>query len=127
MWTIFNRRGKAVANCDAQPDQDDLAARGERAVYHQDVIPLAEAKLDGDVVGRKPLVTLEAALNGLSAIVSVSCSDTVISQIPLFIGGTTVLKPPGDFTLDGEPGIRLVIDFDRGLFRGDSLEVLFDG
>lgn len=127
MWTIFDGQGRAVANCDAQPHFDDLALRGERAVYHQENIPLEEVILDGDVAKRKAVIELAVSVNGLSATVTASCRDTGVSEIPLLIGETKFVRPPGTFIVNGEPGVSLLIDFERDFFQGNCLEVIFDG
>lgn len=35
MYYIFNQRGENIASCDFEPDKDDLASRGEVAVFYE--------------------------------------------------------------------------------------------
>lgn len=125
MWTIFNAAGKAVANSDFQPNNEELAARGERAVFHQEIISLDEIMLNGNSVKYKPLVVLSMRVDRGTATVSVGCDDPAVLQIPLIIGETCVMKPQGDFVINGEAGVRVVIDFEREFLRGKRLEVIF--
>jgi len=93
MWTIFNEAGKAVANSDFQPNNEELAARGEQAVFHQEIISLNEIMLDGNNVKRKPLIVLFAKVDRGTATVAVGCDDPVVLEIPLKIGEVCVVKP----------------------------------
>lgn len=126
MWTIFNSQQKAIANCDYEPNQDALTLQGERAIFHEALIPLHEACLKEGIVKRKPLVRLAAEKAELCATITITCEDQSISKVPLIIAGTTVTKPLGSFNLLGEPGVTVKIDFDRELFCGEPLEVSFD-
>ncbi|MBP2635997.1 MAG: hypothetical protein H6Q72_1904 [Firmicutes bacterium] len=126
MWTIFNSVGEAVANSDREPEHNDVAARSERAVFHEEVIPLNEIKLAGGGVKRKPLVNVTAAVAGTVANISVTCDDPTVVEIPLMVGETHVVKQPGKWVLTGEPGVCVMVDVDRSLFRGNCLEVSFN-
>lgn len=125
MWTVFNAAGKAVANSDFEPNNEELAARGERAVFHQEMISLDEIMLNGNSVKRKPLVVLSAKVDRGTATVAVGCDDPGVLQIPLIIGETCVIKPQGEFVINGEADVRVVIDFEREFLRGKCLEVMF--
>lgn len=126
MWTIFNSEQKAVANCDYEPNQAELVLRGEKAVFHEELIPLHEACLKEGIVKRKPFLRLTAEKADYCATITVSCEDQSISEIPLEIAGAIVTKPLGLFQLLGEPGVTVIIDFDREQFCGEPLEVNFD-
>lgn len=126
MWTIFNSEQNAIANCDYEPNQDALALQGERAIFHEALIPLHEACLKEGIVKRKPLLSLTADKVELCAKITITCDDQSISEIPLEIAGAIVTKPLGAFQLLGEPGVTVKIDFDRELFCGEPLEVSFD-
>jgi hypothetical protein len=125
MWTIFNAAGKAVVNCDSEPNHDDLATRGERAIFHVNLVDLPEVLLVDGAVKWKPLVRLEANVEGNIATVTVNCDDNTVLEIPLLISGTPVMKPIGTFTIAGEVGVNVRIDVDREQFRGNALEVSF--
>lgn len=125
MWTIFDSEGRAVANSNLEPDNEDATARDERAVFHEEVISLDEIILDGNTIKRKPLIVLAATMDDFAATISVSCDDPTICEIPLLIGETHVIKPPGDWIIYGEAGVSTLVDFDRKLFRGKCLEVIF--
>lgn len=125
MWTIFNSRQKAIANCDYEPNQAELALRGEKAVYHEKPISLHEALIHEGNVRRKPLIRLVAEKAELCATIAITCEDESISKVPLIIAGTTVIKPLGSFKLIGDPGVTVKIDFDREQFCGEPLEVIF--
>lgn len=126
MWTIFNSAGEAVANSDREPNQEDLAARGERAVFHEEAIALAEIMLTDNGVKHKPLLNLTATVVAMAATISVICDDPAIGEIPLMVGESRIVKPPGNWVLEGEPGVCVAVDVDRRLFRGNRLEVKFD-
>ena len=125
MWTIFNSQNKPLANCDYEPNQEELSIRGEQAIYHEYLVPLDEARLIDGIVDFKPLVTLRAEIVNHIAKITVECDDSTISTIPLLIAGVLVLKPVGSFTLVGEPELNVIIDFDKDSFRGNTLEVKF--
>ncbi len=126
MWTIFNSEQKAIANCDYEPNQAELALRGERAVYHEEPISLHEALLHEGNVKRKPFLRLKAEKAELCATITITCEDESISEVPMVMAGTTVTKPLGSFKLLGEPGVTVKIDFNREQFCGEPLEVVFD-
>jgi len=126
MWTIFNLQQKAVANCDFEPNQDELVWRGERAVFHEELIPLQAALLAEGTVKRKPSLRLTAERTDNYAMITMTCDVQDIDEVPLFIAGTAVTKPLGSFVLTGEPGVTVRIDFDTDLFCGEPLEVTFD-
>lgn len=125
MWTVFDSAGKAVANCDAEPDHHELLLRGQRAVFHAENIPLAEILPQGEGVRRKGRVQLTARVTGLTATIGLQCDDKTVTEIPLFVGGVRLFKPPGGFTLSGEAGVHLIIKPDREVFLGNYLEVSF--
>jgi len=125
MWTIFNAQGIAVANCDNEPDHADLAGRNEQAYFHADAIPLQEAALVNGNVRPKPLVVLGAIVTNNIADITIECSDETVTEVPLIIAGFTIAKPVGPFTLTGEKGITVIVDFDHSHFTGSPLEVRF--
>jgi hypothetical protein len=125
MWTVFNVQNKAIANCNYKPSVEDLASREETAHFHEEVIELWDAMLEDGIVKRKYLVTLSAAVSGNTAEISVACDNPDIREIPLLVNDVKVIKSLGIFTIAGEPGMELVIDFERDLFRGEVLEVVF--
>lgn len=126
MWTIFNSLGQAVANCDIQPNFDDLTARGERAVCHAEAIPLEEIMLVGDDLKRKTKVGLTATICGLTATITVSCDDSSVTEIPLLINDVAIVKTPGEFVIYGEPGIGLTVETAAESFCMNRLEVVFN-
>lgn len=126
MWTIFNSQQKAIANCDFEPNQAELALRAEMAVYHDEQIPLQEALFHEGNVKRKPFLRLSAEKAELCATITITCEDQSISKVPLVIAGTAVTRPLGSFKLLGEPGVTVKIDFDMEQFCGEPLEVIFD-
>ncbi|WP_312516256.1 hypothetical protein [Anaerospora sp.] len=126
MWTIFNSQQKAISNCDYEPNQEELTLRDEKAVYHEELIPLQEAFLNQGNVKRKPSLRLTAEKNDFCATITITCEDQSISEVPLSIAGTAVTKPLGSFQLFGEPSATVKIDFDTELFCGEPLEVNFD-
>lgn len=126
MWTIFNSRQKAVANCDYEPNQVELGLRGVKAVYHEESISLHEALFHEGNVKRKPFLRLTAEKAELGATITIICEDESIYEVPLVIAGTAITKPLGSFQLLGEPGVTVKIDFETDLFCGDPLEVSFD-
>lgn len=126
MWTIFNSEQKAIANCDYEPNQAALALQGEKAVFHEALIPLHEACFKEGIVKRKPLLIMTAEKAELCATIAITCEDESISEVPLIIAGTTVTKPLGSFQLLGDPGVTVKINFDREQFCGEPLEVVFD-
>ncbi|MDF2927889.1 MAG: hypothetical protein K0Q75_127 [Anaerospora sp.] len=126
MWTIFNSQQKAIANCDYEPNQEELALRGEQAIFHETFISLQEALVYEGNVKRKPLLRLIAEMNDFCATIIITCEDQRISEVPLSIAGTAVTKSLGSFRLLGEPGVVVKIDFDTEQFCGEPLEVIFD-
>jgi len=126
MWTIFNVQQKAIANCDYEPNQNELTLRGEKAVFHEEMIPLQEALFNEGNVKRKPLLRFTAEKIDFCATITITCEDQSISEVPLLIAGTAVTKPLGLFQLIGEPGVTVKIDIDTELFCGEPLEVNFD-
>lgn len=54
MWYIFNSDGKAIASCDFEPNNEDLAIRGESAIESPEKIPLNKVAINeiGKVVAR---------------------------------------------------------------------------
>jgi hypothetical protein len=125
MWTVFNAQGKAIVNCNYNPDMEDLASRGEAAYFHEEEIDLWDAMLEDGIVKRKYLVTLSVAVSGDTAEITIACDKPDIGEIPLLVNGVKVMKPPGTFTITGEAGVEIFIDFERDLFRGELLEVVF--
>ena len=126
MWTIFNSAGEAVSNCDREPNPEDLAVRSERAVFHEEEFALDEIMLAGGEVKRKPLVSLTAVVETMATTISVGCDDPAVGEILLIVGESRIVKPPGKWVLKGEPGVCVIVDVDRRLFRGNRLEVKFD-
>lgn len=126
MWTIFNSQQKAIANCDFEPNQDELTLRGEKAVFHEELISLQEALFAEETVKRKPFLLITAEKTDNYVTITMACDVQDIYEVPLFIEGTAVTKPLGSFVLTGEPGLSVRISFDPELFCGEPLEVDFD-
>jgi len=127
MWTVFDATNRPVANVDFEPNRDELALREEQAIYHEEYMALEEVMLVGASARKKPLLVLTGVVLEQTATITVACEEAAVTEVPLTINGTAVLKPIGDFRLTGEPGLKVMIDFARETFRGEQLEVEFGG
>lgn len=57
MFYIFNKNGKCVGSCNAEPCRDDLASRGEQVMEFSEECQLGW-ELDGNGTPRAPVVPL---------------------------------------------------------------------